>query len=287
MKSCQWTSIWGANYETNQRHSLRKFGDEMSAIDLSSIKLEVRKCKGCEIEFKVMSNSKQIYHSTYCENLHLGTGGGAKPHRVPSAAEAHFIETGKRHPTETNFSVMKDFEKKNARDGSEKISDTKIDTKMTPSFESARKPDLKNTIKIDTKKIENMNVKEKPNGKEKTSTMYSNTSESTMQNTETESKASSSMPVVGETQQLDLRPFSESLRKEKLTSMNLINDTTKRLSDVMNSIADKHKGNDLRNISIEEVHGITQIANSMTGLLKVKVEMAKVAKELLKLQGEK
>jgi hypothetical protein len=225
------------------------------------VSMEVRRCFACGKEFKVASFSKQKYHSKSCEES--GQIWAGQPNLL-SAEESKIVKI--------NVNDMPKIQ----NSGKKKKNDTFGD-----SFRSAKERQIRHGIKSATKKTENQKSPEKEIGEQETEKRLESIKGSIMPEEKTALEKSSMRDVSAVIQPTDLSTYSETLRTEELSSLSLIGESAKQLQLVMRQVVNKaeKQSNDL---SSDDVRNITQVANSITGLMKVKVEALKLARSIMK-----
>lgn len=235
--------------------------------------MELRKCKHCDRGFRVLNTSDQFYCGVLCEQVH-----------DPKGAEKRKKKWVERR------SVQKKKQKKELAGGAKDISGA---SKMIQSMPKERDnngvksvSEIKNiTTPLKEKVIERTERRISPvekHGLAKTKSDSSEPRGNTMPETKNVSAKSSMQPAVVETQSVDLSQYSETIKREELSSMSLIDLSARDLHSVMRSIVKKHDDNPARVPSVDDVQSICMLASNIKGLMQVKIDAIKAAKEVLK-----
>lgn len=74
--------------------------------------------------------------------------------------------------------------------------------------------------------------------------------------------------------------FSETLKREQLGSMSSLNESTGQLQTAMNQMVNKHKGNEARVLTPDELHSISELGATIALTIRVKNEAMKLARKL-------
>lgn len=85
---------------------------------------------------------------------------------------------------------------------------------------------------------------------------------------------------------LDSSALSNNLKMEQLDSMNLLNDTAKQLNGVMTSIIKKKEATEFQTLHDGDIYNICKVAENIAKTIKVKTEIMKVGRDLIKLAKE-
>ena len=225
--------------------------------------METRYCVGCGQPFRVMTSSPQKYHSSRCECERTGKPSWDDPKRAS-------LEEKKRRESQKVCAI-----------------------KMTPSTEkklikeeepitlNEKKPNESAPVPI-TVLTKRRLIKEEPSGEEETKIEPTSSKESIIMRTEKVYSEKSLTPVKSDSPTEDSHGLSETLKTEQSESMNLINSSVRQLKTVLDSVAEKHKGNEARQLTSMDIDDICKLSGAITGLMKVKVDAVRAAADVIR-----
>lgn len=227
------------------------------------MELEVRKCKGCGAVFKVLKTSGQEYHSAICEHDNGGRKlvWGVVPQELRKGASA------KKNTTEKNTTKIRNSDPGNSRS----------EEKVTKETKRGNMLEVENT----TKSTKKQKMPEDPSGEGQTGIGQMSTVVPTTAKKETMSSTPSKRQgiVVSLTEQSE-RLYSV-LEREQSTSMGLINSSVTQLKTLLDGIVEKHKDSEARSLTSLDVDDACKVAATIGGLMKVKIDAARVAIDML------
>lgn len=110
--------------------------------------------------------------------------------------------------------------------------------------------------------------------------------EPTIEPTESGSLNSSLRPVGSVSRIEDSQQLSETLKQEELDSMKLLSSSAKQLHSAMTSVSSRLNKSEATRMSDWDIKMMCDLGNTITKIMKVKVEAIKVAKTIIKTHGK-
>ncbi len=257
-----------------------------------SIEMEIRQCDGCATNFKVMATSSQRFHSRMCESLMSDRASASKGKQPLKSVEREIVEIAvgqfkeppnAKEQSTAQFGYWRKSEKtKTAIELSRQNNGQKRMQTASETISRIKSESLP-TEETNTKKILQSKMQNVFDGPEKIESDSLNTTGSSMQEIEKNNVLSKGSGAIVESPEDTSEGFNKTLQKEELSSMSLIDESTKQLHGVMKQIIDRKKElSETQKMTGEEVYQICSLAGNISKLMKVKIDAMKVARSALK-----
>lgn len=244
----------------------------MEEIDFSiPLSMGIRKCIGCNKEFKCLQKSKQEWCSQLCQSVN--TGAKLAPMKLASMTESTYIASGKRPEDGKNTTRMSTIEEKSLmpkRNTTKNIQNVKL---------SAMPKNGKSIMPIVTE-----NQKDDNNGLKTTESDNLNTKGNIMQNTETSNEQKSLQTVSAETLGVDSQKHLMILSKETWDSVSSLDSVKNEMLWLMKSLnrPPEHLGqnpNQFLVLDQDRVRVAAECGKQIIAAMRMKLDLLKFAKD--------